>query len=248
MSKEGVRRFWEKSPCGAVHGEAAEGTREYFAQIERRRNELEPFIADYADFRGTRGVRVLEVGVGLGTDFVQFARAGAQVTGVDLTERAVTLVRRRLALEGLDGEVVVADAERLPFDSDRFDVVYSWGVLHHTPDTATAIAEVMRVLRPGGRLCVMLYNRRSWVAMGLWLRHALLGGRPFRSPADVIANHMESDGTKAFTYREVSNMFSGLRDIQIERVGTQYDRHFGGPFAAATGRRLGWFIVVRGRL
>src|SRR2546425_890045 len=82
-------------------------------------------------------------------------------------------------------------AARLPFDDGTFDRVYSWGVLHHTPDTARAVREAVRVLAPGGRLCVMLYARHSWVAYGLWVKHALLTGRPSRSLADVLARHME---------------------------------------------------------
>src|SRR6476646_11849729 len=96
QGKARVQAFWEADPCGAAHGDAPEGTPEFFAQVERKRNELEPFIGRYADFPMTRGQRVLETGVGAGTDFVRFARAGAEATGVDLTEHAIRLVRQRL--------------------------------------------------------------------------------------------------------------------------------------------------------
>ena len=175
-TKRRVRKFWEDEPCGSVHGEAPEGTREYFDQIERRRSELEPFIPEFADFDGASGKALLEIGVGLGTDFVRFARAGANVTGIDLTEHGVQLVRKRLALEGLDGDVRVADAESLPFEDASFDKVYSWGVLHHTPRTEQAVQEAIRVLRPGGDLCVMLYSRHSWVSYKLWVRFAAARG------------------------------------------------------------------------
>ena len=132
-TKEQVRSFWSRTPCGSWDATAPEGTAEYFAQIEQRRYELEPFIHRFADFRSARGRSVLEIGVGLGTDHVQFARAGAELHGVDLTERGVELVRRRLELEGLTSELQVADAEQLPFADASFDYVYSWGVLHHTP-------------------------------------------------------------------------------------------------------------------
>jgi SAM-dependent methyltransferase len=245
--KSRVQAFWEADPCGAAHGEAPEGTPEFFAQIERKRNELEPFIARYADFPLTRGQRVLEIGVGAGSDFVRFARAGAEATGVDLTEHAIRLVRQRLDNEGLEAHLQQADAEALPFDDGAFDRVYSWGVLHHTPDTARAVREAVRVLAPGGRLCVMLYARHSWVAYGLWAKHALLKGRPTRSLADVLAHHMESEGTKGFTVRELRGMFAGLEDLRIEKVSTPYDRGWAGPLAALTGDRLGWFAVARGR-
>jgi SAM-dependent methyltransferase len=245
--KAAVRDFWEARPCGSSHATAPEGTGEYFAQVERRRYELEPFIPRFADFAAADGRRVLEIGVGLGTDLVRFARAGARVTGVDLTEHSIELARRRLALEGHAGELLRADAERLPFADGSFDVVYSWGALHHTPDTSRAVQEAVRVLAPGGRLCAMLYGRRSWVGLGVWARHALLRGRPRRTVADVLAHHMESPGTKAYTRRELRTLFAGLDDVTIEHVGTPYDRRVAGPLAAATGRWMGWFMVIRGR-
>jgi SAM-dependent methyltransferase len=245
--KEQVRSFWQDDPCGAARAYSPEGTPEFFAQVTAARDELEPFIADYADFAATRGKSVLEIGVGLGSDFIRFVRAGAHATGVDLTEHAIALVRRRLELEGLSATVKQADAERLPFPDGTFDVVYSWGVLHHTPDSDRAIAEAQRVLKPGGRLCVMLYARRSWLAYALWVRHALLKGRPTRSLSDVISGHMESVGTRAYTPRELRRRFAGLEDLTVEHVGTPYDRQVAGALAAATGSRLGWFLVVRGR-
>ena len=245
--KSRVQEFWEAEPCGAAHGEALEGSPEFFANVERTRDELEPFIPAYADFAGARGRRVLEIGVGVGTDFIRFVRAGAIATGVDLTEHAVALVRRRVELEGLEAEMVQADAERLPFADGAFDRVYSWGVLHHTPDSRRAIAEALRVLAPGGDACIMLYSRHSWVAYGLWAKHALLRGRPWRSLADVLSAHMESEGTKGYTKRELRTLFAGLDDLRIDKVLTPYDRAWAGPLARVTGDRLGWFMVARGR-
>ena len=245
--KRRIQSFWNAAPCGSKHSQAPEGTAAFFQEVEQRRVELEPFIPQYAAFEDAQGESVLEVGVGLGTDLARFARAGAVVTGVDFSERSVELAGRRLTLERLPGEVQVADAEALPFPDDTFDRVYSWGVLHHTPDTQRAAAELIRVLRPGGRLCVMLYARRSWVAFGLWIRHALLVGEPRRSISEVVAHHMESVGTKAFTRGEIQEMFGDLRNLQVEHVGTPYDRRVAGPLASMTGRYLGWFMVVRGR-
>lgn len=247
QEKARVQAFWEADPCGAAHGAAPEGTPEFFAEVERKRTELEPFIDRYADFDGARGQRLLEIGVGVGTDFIRFARAGAIATGVDLTEHSVRLVQARLANEGLEGEVRQADAESLPFEDGSFDRVYSWGVLHHTPDTARALREAMRVLAPGGQLCVMLYARHSWVAYGLWAKHALLARKPRRSLADVLAHHMESEGTKGYTARELKAMFAGLEDLRVDKVATPYDRAWAGPLARLTGDRLGWFAVTRGR-
>jgi SAM-dependent methyltransferase len=241
-----VRDFWEEEPCGSEHAGAPEGSPEFFAEVERTRNELDPYIARFADFEGAKGKRLLEIGVGLGTDFIRFVRAGAVATGVDLTEHAVELVRRRLELEGLEADVRTADAESLPFEDASFDRVYSWGVLHHTPNTAKSIDEAIRVLRPGGDACVMLYARHSWVTYGMWVRHALLAGKPFRSLADVLSAHMESEGTKGYTARELEQLFAGLEDVRVDKVATSYDRQIAGPLARLTGDRLGWNLVIRG--
>jgi ubiquinone/menaquinone biosynthesis C-methylase UbiE len=244
--KEEVRSFWSRTPCGSWDATAPEGTSEYYAQIEARRYELEPFIDRFAQFRSTTGRSLLEIGVGVGTDHVQFARAGARLHGVDLTERGIELVEQRLKLEGLSSELQVADAEQLPFASNTFDHVYSWGVLHHTPDTARAASEAVRVLRPGGRLCVMIYSRNAWVSYGLWLRHGPLSRRPLRSISDVLYHHMESLGTKGFTKREARRMFAGLDDLRIEKVATPYDVEYAGGLARLTGPWLGFFMTIRG--
>jgi ubiquinone/menaquinone biosynthesis C-methylase UbiE len=246
-TKGAVRSFWERTPCGSGDATAPEGSPEYFEQIERRRYELEPFIREIADFGSTRDQSVLEIGVGLGTDHVQFARAGARLTGVDLTEKGIALVRHRLELEGLRSELRVADAERLPFSDESFDVVYSWGVLHHTPDTPRAVQEAIRVLRPGGRLSVMLYARHSWVAYGIWARHGPFSGRPLRSLRDVLSNHMESPGTKGFTKREIRRMFTGIGALTVDKICTPYDIEYAGGLARLTGRQLGFFVAIRGR-
>ncbi len=246
-TKGAVRTFWERTPCGSWDATAPEGTAEYFQQIERRRYQLEPFIPEFADFGAALGRSVLEIGVGLGTDHVQFARAGARLSGVDLTAKGIELVRRRLELEELHSDLRIADAEELPFADGSFDVVYSWGVLHHTPDTARAVREAIRVLRPGGRICVMLYARHSWVSYGLWLRNGPLSGRPLRSLRDVLHHHMESLGTQGFTKREIRRMFRGVDDLEVRKVCTPYDVEYAGGLARLTGRSLGFFTVIRGR-
>lgn len=245
--KEEVRRFWEAAPCGTSTAAAEPGSPEFFAQVERERYRLEPFIPRFAEFEQWRGKRVLEVGVGLGTDFVQFARAGAEAVGVDLTEAAVESVRLRLSSEGLEADVRVADAESLPFPDAGFDLVYSWGVLHHTPDTTRALAEIRRVLRPDGEARIMLYSRRSWVALGVWLRYGLGRGRPHRSASALIADHMESPGTKAYTRAELDALFAGFGDVRLRFFRTPYDRRVAGPLVRLLPERYGWFVGIVAR-
>jgi SAM-dependent methyltransferase len=160
--KERVRAFWQAHPCGTKFSDAEIGTREFFERVEAHRYEKEWHIPTAANFANTRGLRVLEIGCGMGTDGAQFARAGANYTGVDLTDAAVELARQRFQVSGLKGEFRVADAERLDFPDASFDLVYSHGVLHHTPDIEAAVREIHRVLKPGGRAIVMLYHRGSY--------------------------------------------------------------------------------------
>src|SRR2546421_2284268 len=160
--KERVRAFWQTHPCGTKFSAAEIGTREFFERIEAHRYEKEWHIPEAADFASAGGLRVLEIGCGMGTDGAQFAQAGAVYTGVDLTDAAIELARKRFELSGLQGNFQVADAENLKFPDESFDLVYSHGVLHHTPDTARAVREIHRVLKPGGRAIVMLYHRGSY--------------------------------------------------------------------------------------
>ena len=160
--KERVRVFWQAHPCGTKFSDAEIGTPEFFERVEAHRYEKEWHIPAAADFTNTRGLRVLEIGCGMGTDGAQFAKAGANYTGIDLTDAAVELARKRFQVSGLKGEFRVADAERLDFPDASFDLVYSHGVLHHTPDIEAAVREIHRVLKPGGRAMVMLYHRGSY--------------------------------------------------------------------------------------
>ena len=213
---------------------------------DRRREEPARAVRpSFAGFTAARGLDVLEIGCGVGTDTVRFARSGARVTAVDLSETAVALTAERLADEGLEGDVREADAESLPFTDDSFDLVYSWGVLHHTPDTARAIREVERVLRPAGEARIMLYNSRSFFAAGVWAR-AVFRSRRALSPAEALATGLESPGTKAYTRDEVRALFDPFPTVEIATVATPYDRRVAGPIARAV-PALGWNHLVRAR-
>jgi SAM-dependent methyltransferase len=262
-SKDEVLAFWDAASCGEAL---------YLKQVDQagysnqtlQRYRLEPYIADFADFDSVTGKRLLEVGIGLGADFERFIRGGAIAIGVDLTQRAVEHVRARLRRAQLQARVERADAENLPFADDNFDIVYSWGVLHHTPDTNRAIGEVFRVLKPGGVAKIMIYHKYSIVGYMLWLRYSLLRFRPFTSLEEVYSCHLESPGTKAFSVDEAYKLFSKFTNVQISTVLTHGDllqseagqRHRGALLSAARAiwpRRLirwclpgqGLFMLIR---
>ena len=188
--KERVRAFWQENPCGTKFADAPPGSRRFYQLVEEHRYHKEWHIPAAAGFAETKGLSVLEVGCGLGTDGAQFAKAGAIYTGIDLTDAAVDLAKRRFELFELPGNFRVADAEHLDFPDNSFDIVYSHGVLHHTPDTSTAVREVHRILRPGGKAIVMLYHRDSYnyrVNISMLRR---TGVRLLRWPAGVQLVHL----------------------------------------------------------
>jgi len=159
---ESARDFWTQYQPGFRVSDAPVGTPEFYSTVQRDRYVLEPDIPEMADFRSWRGHDVLEAGCGIATDGAQFAGAGARYTGIDFSPTAVRLARQRFEMQGLGGRFVQGSIVELPFDDASFDLVYSMGVIHHLPDTERAVSEFHRVLRPGGRVIVMVYHRDSF--------------------------------------------------------------------------------------
>ncbi len=212
--KGSVREFWNRASCGEIYA-AGNDQYERFGTQARARYELEPYIPEFARFADGAGRDVLEIGVGMGADHAEWARhQPRRLAGIDLTQRAVDNTRRRLELSGLHSDLRVADAESLPFDDNSFDIVYSWGVLHHSPDTPQAFREVHRVLRPGGTTRIMIYHKYSPVGYMLWLRYALLRGRPFRGLDDLYFHHLESPGTKAYSVPQARAMCRDFTQVE----------------------------------
>lgn len=225
--KQAVHDFWNRESCGAYAAQAEKHTREYFEGIETFRYREQAYIHEFAQFTRYHGKQVLEVGFGAGTDFVQWLRAGARVSGIDLTQEALENLTHRLQIYGLPRpeHISVGDAENLQFPDDTFDLGYSFGVLHHSPNTVKAISELVRVVRPGGEIKIMVYNRRCVCAFKLWVKHALLRGRPWKSLYWAMYHHMESLGTKSYSRAELKDIFTALplRDIRIHTYVTSAD-------------------------
>jgi ubiquinone/menaquinone biosynthesis C-methylase UbiE len=244
--KNRVRAHWEQQPCGTRDLRTSD-RESFFAELERERYEWEPYIRDFARFERGAGKRMLEVGVGAGTDLVNWARAGAIASGVDLTEAGIALCRERLGLEGLAATLQVADAEQLPFAAGSFQIVYSYGVLHHSPNTQKAIDEVHRVLEPGGTALVMVYHWPSWTGFLLWIVHCLLKGRPWRSARWAMAEHLESPGTKAYTLAEASRLFRAFSSVRVRPQLSHGDllKMRPSPKYASAAYRLLWRVYPR---
>jgi SAM-dependent methyltransferase len=225
--KQHAREQWSNDPCGARYGAKYEfATREFFDEVERHRyQEYAPWMPSVMGFNEFKGKRLLEVGCGMGTDLLQFARGGADCTGVDLTPRSVEISSLHLGLYDMRADFALCDGERLPFADESFDVVYSNGVLHHTPDTAQAVREVHRVLRPGGLARVMLYHRNSlyyWTE--IILHRGLLRGHFLRghSPEEIMSRYVEYSSAEArplvkvYSRRQARALFEPFREVKTE--------------------------------
>lgn len=268
--KAAVKQHWEQETCGTRYGDDADRLA-WFRSIAQKRYELEPYILDFARFPEASGKRTLEIGVGAGSDFIRWCRHAEHASGVDLTEAAITLTGERLALDGISParySLRTADAEALPFEDGAFDIVYSWGVLHHTPDTQQAYREVFRVLKPGGQMRTMIYHVPSWTGLMLYLLHGLAKGRPLLGQRRAIFERLESAGTKAYTVPEARRLAidAGFVDVAAwTRLGPgdlltikPSERYNGWPFLVVRslwprglvrilGDRFGLYLLLEGR-
>jgi ubiquinone/menaquinone biosynthesis C-methylase UbiE len=166
---EAVHDFWEGNVCGEhfISPSIERMTPEFFAAYRRFRYGKEHHLNEVIDWTSATDKSVLEIGLGLGADSTRWAQYAREFVGVDLTSAAVEATKLHLAARGLYGVVEIANAEALPFEDQRFDIVYSHGVLHHTPDTLKSLREVYRVARPGAQFIVMFYARNSF---NYWIR------------------------------------------------------------------------------
>lgn len=263
-----VAEYWNRRPCNIRHSTREVGTKEYFDEVEARKYMVEPHIPGFAQFERWKGKRVLEVGCGIGTDTTNFARAGADVTAVDLSAESIAVARKRIEVFGLQDRVRFfnGNAEALDTllpDDGQYDLIYSFGVLHHTPHPDEAFARLRRFLKPGGELRVMVYNKLSWKV--LWI---LLGyGRGKVWDLDrLIATHSEAQTgcpvTYAYTRRtgrellerhgfkvtevSVDHVFPyRIPDyVQYRYVKEWYFRWMPTPLFRAFERAFGWHLLL----
>jgi ubiquinone/menaquinone biosynthesis C-methylase UbiE len=236
MTQEQVRAWWNRNPMSYDVDDPIpyeEGSQEYFREIDRRifHPRYMRLTADaqgrvfgrYVDFDALEGKDVLEVGCGSGIAAQMLAEAGANLTAVDLTPWAVETTRKRLDAFGLEANVLEADGEALPFSDASYDLVFSWGVIHHSSDMDRALGELVRVCRPGGKLVLMVYNRHSLFYV------SYKGFQRFLPLARRLGLHFEgarageTDGLIArhFTVEELRAKLegAGLRDVRIEPYG-----------------------------
>ena len=238
--KSRVQSFWNAEPCGTRYL----GERDDFESHAKARYELEPYIREFAGFDEAAGKRVLEVGVGMGADYLEWLKGGAIATGVDLSSMSLARARQRCEMAGYTPDLHEADAEHLPFADNSFDIVYSYGVMHHSPDPAQCIREARRVLKPGASLRIMIYHHRSLTGLMLWLRFGLARGESLRKS---VFDRLESPGTNSYTRDEARGMLDGFEEITFRQEFSPGDLLLNEPSARFRGAfyRMVWKIYPR---
>ncbi len=251
---EDVRSFWDANPLAAAAIPYPLGTAEYFAYYDALRevNESVDFSYRLHEYRRFSGKKVLDVGSGNGYVLSKYAREGAEVWGIDLTPTAIALCRQRFALLDLRGQFAVANAEQLPFADDSFDCVCSMGVLHHTPDTAAAVNEIFRVLKPGGRLIVMFYHRDSALYRFRFPIQGLFTGKTIRQ----LVNEVDGAGNPkgdVYSKAELRALLGRFDDLEVFAGLLQGGMLLPGGSRFIPTRllrrlapRWGWFLYAKG--
>lgn len=192
------------------------GTPEFFRQLDEYRYDKLNYLPRLVDVASFKGKKLLEVGCGAGIDLVRFARAGASVTGIDLSATALALARQNLDCQSLDATLIQMNGEEMNFDDNTFDVVYAHGVLQYTADTEKMAAEIHRVLKPGGQAIMMVYNRISWLNL-------------IRQVTKVPLEHEDAPVLKKFSIRELKKLLRPFQRYQIipERFPVKTRLHSG---------------------
>ncbi len=262
-----VREYWDRRPCNIRHSTKTPGSREYFDEVEKRKYFVEPHIPRFAEFPRWQGKRVLEIGCGIGTDTMNFARHGASVTAVDLSEKSLEMARKRAEVYGLADRIRFfhGSAEQLDqiVPPETFDLIYSFGVIHHTPHPERVLKQLRNFARPGTTVKTMVYNRHSWKVFWILLTY---GKCQFWRLKQLIARYSEAETgcpvTYSYSRRELQELMErhGFRveRVQIEHVFPYrirdyvqyryikewYFRWMPEPLFHALERMLGWHLCV----
>ena len=220
--QRGNRSWWSDNPMTydwRSNIGLTRGTRGWFDEVDRRFVDAScPYLTSHRPFDRVmpddlEGKQVLEIGCGMGLHSLELARRGAKVYAVDLTDAAIELTQARMKEFGIDAEVQCADGESLPFDSQTFDFVWSWGVIHHSARTTRIVREIARVLKPGGESRVMVYNREGRIARLVLFRYYLLGG-DFRrhSPDETLWRWSDGYSARFYHKEQFEDLFRGFFD------------------------------------
>ncbi len=253
---------WTKNPIGAESVKCKEGTKEFFDEIAKNRYKIcAPWMKKTFRFEQYKGKKVLEIGVGTGIDHLQFAKAGAILTGIDITPKSIELTKKNLELHGYHSNLLVADAKSLPFPDNTFDIVYSFGVLHHTPNTQKAIDEIYRVLKPEGKTIIALYHKYSLFWVSVIIYDMIIKGGFLKKTIAQRLSEIEVGGgetrplVKLYTRKQVKMLFKDFSKVKIytrhsDTVFTRskIDKYFIKPLFGwlldLLAKRFGWYLII----
>jgi ubiquinone/menaquinone biosynthesis C-methylase UbiE len=262
-----VRRYWDNRPCNIRHSTQPVGTREYFEEVERRKYLVEPHIPPFADFPRWRGKDVLEIGCGIGTDSVNFVRSGAHLTIVELSSESLGITKRRCELDGLKADFINGNAEELehllPPDK-KFDLIYSFGVIHHTPHPERVIKAISNRLKPQGELRIMLYAGFSWKVLCIYARYGWREPWNWKALARKYSEaQIGSPVSYIYSHREARALLQGFdilsmtKDhifpyrisdyVQYRYVMNWYFRWMPNSWFRWLEKRLGWHLLIVAR-
>jgi len=247
-----IIEYWNNRPCNIKHSAQPIGSREFFNEVSARRFLVEPHIPEFAGFHLWNGKRVLEIGCGIGSDAEEFAKHGAEYVGVDISHESVTLSQQRFELAGLDGEFQIRDASQPLTDLGKFDLVYSYGVIHHFPGIDQIVKNVHDVLVPGGEFRFMVYAKNSW-------KYAMI-----QKGLDQYEAQAGCPYAQAFTKEEIVQLLSSgwlverlrqdhcfMYNIDAYKQGKyQLEPWFAAmpePYQQAVREYLGWHLLVKAK-
>lgn len=204
-----VRAYWNRRPCNIRHSNKPVGTRAYFDEVEARKYFVEPHIPGFAEFERWRGKKVLEIGCGIGTDSINFARAGAHVTVIDLSDESLELCKERFQVFGLKAHFYAGNAEHLSeiVPPEKYDLIYSFGVIHHTPHPEQVFEQLKQYCKPGTELRIMLYTKWSWKVFWIILGY---GKGAFWRTDELVRTYSEAQTGSPITYYY---SFNGVRHL-----------------------------------
>jgi 2-polyprenyl-3-methyl-5-hydroxy-6-metoxy-1,4-benzoquinol methylase len=219
VSIDSVRDYWNARPCNIRHSPKAKGTRAYFDEVEARKYRVEPHIPGFAEFARWKGRKVLEIGCGIGTDTMNFLRAGAEVTAVDLSSESLAMAKQRAELFGLSDRVTFqqVNAEKLSetVTPQPYDLVYSFGVIHHTPHPDRVFDEIRKYVKSGSTIKMMMYYTFSWKVLWILMTY---GRFRFWDLKRLVATHSEAQTGCPVTYTYSKRELAAMMEARGWRV------------------------------